>query len=76
MKPTDVLGQLRSQWTRTKLGESESFKVIFFRYPFPLLYEISLHVGDERDRTTKSHSAETKKVQQQASRGARQRDLL
>jgi hypothetical protein len=40
------------------------------------VYEISLHVGDKRDRTTKSHSAETKKVQQQASRGARQGDLL
>ena len=69
MQPADVFGQLRGEGTWTQLGERKSFEVVFLREPSPFINEISLHVPNKSDRSSKSQSAEAKKVQQQGPGG-------
>jgi hypothetical protein len=62
---SEIDRELRRQWPRRELGESQSLHVVRLRDPLPLLDQVPTHVLDQRHRPTEADRAQPEEVERQ-----------
>jgi len=54
--------QLRRKRTRCELRQRQTFQVVFFAHPVPILYQVLLHVSGKSNRSAESHRPKPQKI--------------